>query len=63
MKIIVGKNSGFCFGVRRAISGTEEQVEKYKKIKCLGHLVHNEIVTKELLLLMISQRLRVTLYL
>ena len=46
MKIIVGKNSGFCFGVRRAISGTEEQVEKYKKIKCLGHLVHNEIVTK-----------------
>lgn len=48
MKIIVGKNSGFCFGVRRAISGTEEQVEKYGKIKCLGHLVHNEIVTKEL---------------
>lgn len=48
MKIIIGKNSGFCFGVRRAITGVEEQIRKYKKVKCLGHLVHNEIVTQEL---------------
>ena len=48
MKIVIGKNSGFCFGVRRAITGVEEQIRKYKKVKCLGHLVHNEIVTQEL---------------
>lgn len=45
MKIIVGKNSGFCFGVQRAVDGVQEQVARYKKIKCLGHLVHNETVT------------------
>ncbi len=45
MKIIVGKNSGFCFGVQRAVDGVQEQVSIYKKLKCLGHLVHNEIVT------------------
>ena len=48
MKIVIGKNSGFCFGVRRAITGVEEQIKKYKQVECLGHLVHNEVVTSEL---------------
>lgn len=45
MKIIVGKNSGFCFGVQRAVDGVQDQISRYRNIKCLGHLVHNETVT------------------
>lgn len=50
MKIIVGKTAGFCYGVKRAVDGCIEQIEKNenKKIYCLGELVHNKKVVESL---------------
>ena len=48
MKVIIGKTSGFCGGVLNAISKTEQELEKEKKIYCLGELVHNKQVVEEL---------------
>lgn len=48
MEIIIGKTSGFCYGVKRAIEGSLEQLKKYKKIYCLGEIVHNEQVIADL---------------
>ena len=48
MEILIGKNSGFCFGVKRAVEGVEKEVKKYKKINCLGEIVHNEVVVEKL---------------
>lgn len=36
MEIIVGKTSGFCFGVKNAIGKTEEQLENETEVFCLG---------------------------
>lgn len=48
MELIIGKNSGFCFGVKRAVEGLESDCKRYKKMKCLGEIVHNETVVKNL---------------
>ena len=48
MEIIVGKTAGFCFGVANAVNKSKEELEKQKNIYCLGELVHNKEVTKEL---------------
>ena len=48
MKIIIGKTSGFCYGVKRAVEGSLEQVKEKKEIYCLGELVHNEQVISDL---------------
>ncbi len=48
MEIIVGKYSGFCFGVKRAVDGVEKECKKYKKLNCLGEIVHNEVVIEDL---------------
>ena len=48
MKIIIGKTSGFCGGVLNAISKTEQELEKEKKVYCLGELVHNKQVVERL---------------
>ena len=48
MKIIVGKESGFCFGVKRAVDGVKEDVKNLDKLYCLGEIVHNEGVVSEL---------------
>lgn len=49
MEIILGKTAGFCYGVKRAVDGAKEQLkEKGKKVYCLGEIVHNERVIKEL---------------
>lgn len=50
MEIIVGKTAGFCFGVRRAVEGSFEQIKNSdnKKIYCLGELVHNKQVIENL---------------
>lgn len=48
MEILIGKNSGFCFGVKRAVDGVENDVKKYKKLNCLGEIVHNEVVVEKL---------------
>ncbi len=48
MKVIVGKTSGFCFGVKRAVDGVTQDVKRLKKLKCLGNIVHNEVVVNSL---------------
>lgn len=48
MEIIVGKTAGFCHGVKNAVDKTKEEVQKQKTTYCLGELVHNKQVTKEL---------------
>lgn len=49
MKIIIGKNSGFCYGVKRAVETAEKEANNSdKSIYCLGELIHNETVTEEL---------------
>lgn len=48
MEIIIGKTSGFCFGVQNAVTKTIEQLNKENSIYCLGELVHNKQVTNEL---------------
>jgi (E)-4-hydroxy-3-methyl-but-2-enyl pyrophosphate reductase len=48
MKIIVGKNTGFCSGVRKAISGTQEVLKHNKHIFCLGEIIHNPFVVASL---------------
>ena len=48
MEIIIGKTAGFCFGVSNAVNKTEEQLKNKNNVFCLGELVHNKQVTKEL---------------
>ena len=49
MKIIIGKTAGFCYGVKRAVDGANEAVKKSdKKTYCLGEIVHNNEVIKDL---------------
>lgn len=48
MEIIIGKTSGFCAGVKNAITKTEEALKQNKKIDCLGELVHNRQVIEKL---------------
>lgn len=45
MKIIVAKNAGFCFGVKRAVSNTLELAKQKKNPYTLGELIHNKNVT------------------
>lgn len=49
MEIIIGRESGFCFGVKRAVDGVENEVSSGGKLKCLGEIVHNEVVVKKLM--------------
>ena len=49
MEIIVAKNAGFCFGVKRAIEKTQDILcEKKGKVFSIGSLIHNELVTDDL---------------
>lgn len=49
MEIIIGKTAGFCYGVKRAVEGSIKEINKQKKpIYCLGELVHNNEVIKNL---------------
>ena len=49
MEIIIGKTAGFCFGVKRAVEGSLEKVQNSdKKVYCLGELVHNSEVIKNI---------------
>ena len=49
MEIIRAENSGFCFGVRKALEITEEEIEAQQgrsgKIYTCGPLIHNRDVT------------------
>lgn len=49
MEIVLGKKSGFCYGVQNAVDKANEEVTKANEpIYCLGELVHNKTVTKSL---------------
>ena len=49
MQIIVGKNSGFCAGVKYTIRKAQEELEKSSNgIECLGEIIHNKQVIEEL---------------
>lgn len=49
MEILVGKTSGFCYGVERAVEGAIEKItEEKESIYCLGEIVHNKQVVKKL---------------
>lgn len=48
-RIIVAEYAGFCFGVKRAVSGVLELAEKGEKVRTLGELIHNKSVTDMLL--------------
>ena len=46
--INVAKTAGFCYGVKRAVDGVYEEIEKSNKIATLGHLIHNPQVIEDL---------------
>lgn len=48
MEIILGKSSGFCFGVKNAIDGAEKELKNNSSVYCLGEIIHNEEVIKDL---------------
>lgn len=48
MEIILGKTAGFCYGVERAVSETKKELDTGKDIYCLGEIVHNKSVIKQL---------------
>jgi (E)-4-hydroxy-3-methyl-but-2-enyl pyrophosphate reductase len=48
LEIIVAKQAGFCFGVKRAVEAVYNNIDKYEKIYTYGPLIHNEAVVKKL---------------
>ncbi len=48
MEIILGKSAGFCYGVKRAVDGASQMLEKKTPLYALGEIVHNKEVTKSL---------------
>lgn len=48
MTVEIDKNSGFCFGVVRAIEAAEKQLQNNKPLYCLGDIVHNNEEVKRL---------------
>lgn len=48
MEYIVGKTAGFCYGVKNAVEKSEKALENEKPIYCLGEIVHNKNVVKDL---------------
>ncbi len=47
-EIKIAEHSGFCFGVKRAIEKTEEQLKKEGKALICGSLIHNQTVTADI---------------
>lgn len=49
MEIIIGKTSGFCYGVKNAVDKANEELDNSSEnVYCLGELVHNKQVTNKL---------------
>src|SRR5947209_8132117 len=46
--VVMAKEVGFCFGVKRAINLTKQALEERGDVFILGDLVHNKRVTDEL---------------
>ena len=48
INLVVAKNAGYCFGVKRAIEETKKLLSNKKKVYVIGDLIHNEVVINEL---------------
>lgn len=48
MKLLVAKNSGFCFGVRRAVDICHQQAGEKGRVYSWGKIIHNEGVVEAL---------------
>jgi len=48
MKLIVAKNAGFCFGVRRAVDMARGEAKARGQIYTWGKLIHNDAVVEDL---------------
>ena len=48
MNVYVAKSAGFCFGVDRAVSLTEQALAERGSCWCLGELIHNRDVVERL---------------
>ena len=48
LEVILGKTAGFCYGVKRAVTGAEDELKNGEKIYCLGEIVHNNNVIENL---------------
>lgn len=46
--IMIAKNAGFCFGVKRAIDKTEAVLDEKGKVLICGSLIHNRAVTDDI---------------
>ena len=48
MRVIVAKNAGFCFGVRRAVDMAQNEARERGRVYTWGKLIHNETVVSDL---------------
>ena len=48
MRIVIDDNSGFCFGVVRAIGEAESALQRYGEVYSLGDIVHNRVEVQRL---------------
>jgi 4-hydroxy-3-methylbut-2-en-1-yl diphosphate reductase len=48
MKVTIDPDSGFCFGVNRAIQKAEAELEAGNPVYCLGEMVHNQVQMDQL---------------
>ena len=48
MDIVIGKNSGFCAGVKYTLTKADEELNKANSIDCLGEIIHNRQVVESL---------------
>ncbi|MBR0356084.1 MAG: 4-hydroxy-3-methylbut-2-enyl diphosphate reductase, partial [Clostridia bacterium] len=48
MRVIVAKNAGFCFGVRRAVELARSEAKALGRVYTWGKLIHNEAVVRSL---------------
>ena len=48
LRLILAKNIGFCFGVRRAIDMAVDMLKRQGKLYILGELIHNKDVIERI---------------
>jgi 4-hydroxy-3-methylbut-2-enyl diphosphate reductase len=48
MQVLLARENGFCFGVKKAVELTEAAAETGKRVHNLGQVVHNPIISKRL---------------
>ena len=48
MRVIVARNAGFCFGVRRAVELARQEARDRGRVYTWGKLIHNDAVVEEL---------------